>query len=59
MNKRLENLKKQLLDLQNELIDNVIIENNIDDDYIYDYSEYDSRLTTIYDMINILDDLMK
>ena len=59
MNKRLENLKNQLLDLQNELIDNVILENNIDDDYIYDYSEYDSRLTTIYNMINILDDLME
>ena len=59
MNKRLENLKSQLLDLQNELIDNVILENNIDDDYIYDYSEYDTRLTTIYDMLNILDNLME
>ena len=57
-NKRIENLKMNLIDLQNELIDNVIIENNIDDDYIYDYTEYDSRIGVINDMLDILDDLM-
>lgn len=58
-NKKLEDLKMELIDLQNELVEAVIQENNIDDDYIYDYSEYDDRIGTISDMIDILDDLME
>lgn len=58
-NKKLEEMKADLIDLQNELIDNVIVENNIDDDYIYDYTEYDSRIGVISEMIDILDDLME
>ena len=63
-NKRLEDLKMELINLQNELIDNVIIENDIDIDddyrydYIYDYTEYDDRIGTINDMIDILDDFI-
>ena len=59
MKQQLQQLKDSLLDLQNELIENAILENNIDNDYIYDYTEFDSRLTTIYDMINILEDLIE
>lgn len=55
----IEDLKIALIDLQNELVDNVIMEYNIDSDYIYDYSEYDYRIGTIGAMIDILDDLME
>ena len=56
---KLKDLKMELISLQNELIENVIQENNIDDDYIYDYTEYDDRIGTISDMIDIIDDLME
>lgn len=56
---KLQDLKMELYDLQNELIENVIQENKIDDDYIYDYTEYDDRIGTISDMIDIIDDLME
>lgn len=52
-----QELKNELIDLKNELIDNVIQENNIDNDYIYDYTEYDDRIRVIYEMIDILDNL--
>lgn len=54
----LEKIKNKLIDLQNELIENVIQENNIDDNYIYDYTEYDSRIGVISEAIDILDDLI-
>lgn len=52
-----QELKNELIDLKNELIDNVIQENNIDNDYIYDYTEYDNRISVINEMIDILDNL--
>ena len=54
-----QELINELLDLQNELIDNVIQENNIDNNYIYDYTEYDSRIGVISEMIDILNELME
>ena len=52
-----QELKNELIELKNELIDNVIQENNIDNDYIYDYTEYDNRISVINEMIDILDNL--
>ena len=54
---KVRELKEELLYLKNELIDIVIQENNIDDDYIYDYTEYDDRISVINEMIDILDNL--
>lgn len=53
----MQDLINGLIDVRNSLIDDVIIENNIDDDYIYDYSEYDERIKILDDAIEVLKDL--
>lgn len=53
----MQDLINGLIDVRNSLIDDVIIENNIDDDYIYDYSEYDERIKILDNAIEVLKDL--
>ena len=53
----MQDLINGLIDVRNSLIDDVIIENNIDDDYIYDYSEYDERIKILDDAIEVLKNL--
>lgn len=53
----MQDLINGLIDVRNSLIDDVIIENNIDDDYIYDYSEYDERIKILNDAIEVLKNL--
>lgn len=56
----LNDLYDNLKDLQNELIDNVassLSEEELDDVYL-DFNDYDNRIGTIQDTLDIIEDLL-